>query len=104
MSLNPEQLERNRRELQANRQLCPLDDQQLCAALGWTPEQLHANLSIGAGSEPGEIWRLRDFLEQVIRDTGGTPMPFTVLSDDKRAQSIVWFGARTIPPTPEVKS
>jgi len=103
MSLTQEQKFRTRQELWANRQSCPLDDHVLCEALGWTPQQLADTLDVNAGSTPAEVWLLRDFLEQAVSDLGGTPVPFTVLTEDTRADSERWFGPRRIPPTPARK-
>ncbi len=100
MSLTEEQKRRTSQELHANRGRCPLDDQTLCAALGFTPRQLADTLDVNVGSAPGEVWLLRDFLEQAITDLGGAPLPFTVLTDRDRRQSQVWFGVRKVPPTP----
>ncbi|EYB68619.1 hypothetical protein DEIPH_ctg019orf0035 [Deinococcus phoenicis] len=58
------------------------------------------NLDVNAGSSPAQVWLLRDFLEQAITDLGGTPLPFTVLTDRNRQQSEIWFGPRSVPSTP----
>jgi len=103
MSLTQEQKSRTRQELRANQQICPLDDRVLCKTLGWTPQQLADTLDVNAGSSPAQVWLLRDFLEQAVSDLGGTPVPFTVLTEDARASSERWFGPCRIPPTPARK-
>jgi hypothetical protein len=100
MSLNAEQMHRTSQELLANRKRCPLDDQTLSQVLGFTPQRLENTLEINAVSKPGDVWLLCDFLEQAITDFGGTPLPFTVLTSQSRAQSEVWFGVRRVPVTP----
>ena len=98
MSLNPAEKQRTRQDLQANRQLCPLSDEAIATALGWTPGHLQATLQVT--SHPTDVWRLRDFLVQAIRESGGTPAPFSVLTNDKRGAAQGWFGSWTVPPTP----
>ncbi len=98
MSLNPAEVARTVQELRAARQFCPLSDDTIGTALGWTPQQLQEALDIKA--DPADVWRLRDFLVQAISDLGGTPAPFTVLTDDKRRAAQGWFGQWTVPPTP----
>ncbi|MHA0034629.1 DUF2316 family protein [Deinococcus sp. PESE-13] len=102
MSLNPAEKQRTRQDLQANRQLCPLSDEAIATALGWTPGHLQATLQVT--SHPADVWRLRDFLVQAIRESGGTPAPFSVLTDDKRGAAQGWFGSWTVPPTPRAQT
>lgn len=54
-------------------------------------------LGVTEGAGPAEVWQLRDYLDQAVRDAGGRPVPFTVLTDRARHLARVWF---TLPQAP----
>ncbi|MFE6888279.1 DUF2316 family protein [Streptomyces sp. NPDC057694] len=96
MSLNAEERHRTGKELRSNLALTGLTDQQIAADLEWTPGRLTNALDI-EGADPVDVWQLRDYLAQTVRDAGRDPVPFTVLTDRSRVMARAWFGLRTAP-------
>ena len=86
-----------RDELLANLDLSGLDRESLGAAVGFDPERLDRTLQMRK-ADPSDVWLLRDFLDQVIRDRGRTPRPWTVLINHDIARQ--WFTIYPTPPTP----
>lgn len=43
------------------------------------------------------MWQLRDYLERTVRDTGNTPVPFTILTRRNRMKARLWFTLRKAP-------
>lgn len=96
MSLDRHQRAATRRELAANLTLSGRTPEQVCADLGFLPHQLEGALGV---KDPVDTWLLRDYLQQVIREAGGTPAPYSVLTDRARAAAEVWFDLRPVPVT-----
>ncbi|HEV2637339.1 MAG TPA: DUF2316 family protein [Actinocrinis sp.] len=91
MSLNQEELNRTRAELQANFELSGVTLDDLRDDLDFSTEQLTDTLAMDGGSKPEDVWLLRDHLEDLVRDEGRTPVPYTVLTEGARAAASVWF-------------
>ena len=72
----------------------------VATALGHTSARLGDTLHISPAPHPADVWLLRDFLDQAVRDRGATPEPWTVLTGVSRAVASRWFSLRTAPPTP----
>ena len=49
-------------------------------------------------SPAASVWLLRDYLEQRVRAAGGTPAPYTVLTEQARPLADHWFGLQAPPP------
>ncbi|MDF8266128.1 DUF2316 family protein [Luteipulveratus flavus] len=98
MSLDHDERERTRRELRANLELSGLDRQAVASALDLTTDRLDATLDVTPTSRPADVWLLRDFLDRAIRDQGGEPHPWSVLTDDGRRRAARWFRLREAPP------
>ena len=97
MSLTTEQLARTRSEVRTNLSLTGLTTGQVATDLDWSPERLHAALHSTGTSDPVDIWQLRDYLERAVRDTGRTPVPYTVLTPGARVMAQLWFHLRAAP-------
>lgn len=89
------------RELRANLALSGLGHEDLEEHLGLTPHQIRATLYLGPHSDPIDVWLVRDWLLQVIRDRGGQPVPFTVLTDRAREIALHYIVLKDVPPSPE---
>lgn len=96
MSLNAEERRRTAKELRSNLALTGLTDQQVAADLKWTPARLTNVLDI-EDADPVDVWQLRDYLAQAVRDAKREPVQFTVLTDRSRVKAGAWFGLRTAP-------
>ncbi|MGW2838483.1 DUF2316 family protein [Streptomyces sp. NPDC001493] len=97
MSLDETERRRTSEELRANLALSGLTAEEVAADLGVTPDQVRRMLDVAGGAGPAEVWQLRDYLDQAVRDTGGRPVPFTVLTDRARLLARAWF---TLPQAP----
>ena len=96
MSLTPVELARTRDELHANLALTGLTTEQIGADLGCAPATVESALDPGTG-DPVDVWLLRDYLEQAVRDAGRTPVPFTILTDQAKLRARRWFPLREAP-------
>ncbi|MFL1429417.1 MULTISPECIES: DUF2316 family protein [unclassified Nocardiopsis] len=91
MSLTTEEIARTGRELRANLALTGLTTTQAATDLGLTTEEVEALLASGPGNDPARVWQLRDYLHQAVKDTGNTPVPFTVLTSAAKVRARLWF-------------
>lgn len=98
MSLNSEQREGTRNELRHNLELCELTVETIAVELGFTESRLEATFDVGEDSDPVDVWMLRDFLEKTVREGGGTPERYSVLTETARSDAQRWFG---LPVRPE---
>lgn len=97
MSLDQEELRRTRQELRANFELSGLTGAEVDADLGFGPDRLDNVLGLAGDHTPEEVWLLRDYLDQAIRDQGRDPVPFTVLTEQSRVRARSWFSLRPAP-------
>lgn len=65
--------------------------------LGMEPQQFRAAMDLTAESRPEDTWLLRDYLEKLVVSVGGTPLPYTVLTEEARAAARRWFPLREAP-------
>jgi len=97
MSLDRAELVRTRTELAANLDLTGLTREQVAADLGYDATRLSAALEPDGSGDPVDVWQLRDYLDQAVRDAGATPVPFTVLTERSRVMAGTWFRLRPAP-------
>lgn len=97
MSLNLMQMRRASAELRANLDRSGLTPLEVQTDLGFTAVRLRRALHMRPGTNGSDIWLLRDYLEQAVRDSGGNPVPYTVLTEESRKQARTWF---TLHPAP----
>lgn len=97
MSLTTEQLTQTRSEIRTNLSLTGLTTDHVATDLDWSPERLLAALHSTGASDPVDTWQLRDYLERAVRDAGGTPVPYTVLTPRARVMAQLWFRLRDAP-------
>ena len=97
MSLNDAELQRTRDELAANLALTGLTLDQVAGDLGYAAQRLRDALAPRGSGDPADVWLLRDYLEQAVRDGGGEPAPFTVLTEPNRRLARQWFSLQEAP-------
>ncbi|MCX5398940.1 DUF2316 family protein [Streptomyces sp. NBC_00102] len=97
MSLNEAERRRTSAELSQNLTLSGLTEEEAAADLGVTPDEVRRALDVTERTGPVEVWQLRDYLDQAVRDAGGRPAPFTVLTDRARRSALAWFALREAP-------
>lgn len=97
MSLNRSERLRTSQELATNFRQAGLTSSKVQADLGFTEEQLNNTLAVSQSSDPVDIWFFRDYLERALINAGGTPAPYSVLTEQARARAEAWFGLRATP-------
>ncbi|RAX45402.1 DUF2316 domain-containing protein [Arthrobacter sp. AQ5-06] len=97
VSLNRSERLRTSQELASNFRQAGLTSSKVQADLGFTEEQLNDTLTLSQFSDPVNIWILRDYLERAVISAGGTPAPYSVLTEQGRARADIWFGLRPVP-------
>ena len=97
MSLDAEELSRTRAERAANLARTSLTRAEVAADLAFDEARLDAALNATESGDPSDVWLLRDCLEHAVRDAGGEPVPFTVLTTQSRRMAERWFAPRAAP-------
>ena len=97
MSLNAEERRRTSAELRRNLELSGLSVAEAASDLDFTAARLESTLSVDYASDPVDVWQLRDYPDQAVRDAGGTPIAFTVLTESSRVSARGWFRLREAP-------
>ncbi|WP_353808194.1 DUF2316 family protein [Agromyces sp. SYSU T00194] len=103
MSLSPEEQRRTSAELHANLDRCGLGPGEIRADLGMSAHQLNETLAVSDDARPTDVWLVRDYLEKLVVARGGTPVPYTVLTERMRQVAASWYPLRTAP-TPVIRS
>jgi len=97
MSLSNAERLATSQELQENLLLSDLTNLQVATDLGYSLSRLAATVALSAGNDPADVWQLRDYLQQAVRDSGVEAAPFTVLTEQSRSAAQRWFGLRQAP-------
>ncbi len=82
MSLNAAQKKQTSIELHENYKISGLTLEDIQAYLGLNADQLESTMNITPGSDPTTIWRLRDYMEDKIKEQGKTPYPYSILIEN----------------------
>lgn len=85
MSLNLAQRKQTSKELRENYQRSGLTPEEILTDLGFRAEQLEETLNLGPSSKGEEVWRLRDYLDDKIKEQGNEPYPYSVLKTN------IWY-------------
>lgn len=97
MSLNDEERARTSAELWANARLARVTVEELANGLGLGTGQVRAALDVREGARPQDVWLVRDHLEDLVREAGESPVPYTVLTGRARPAAAMWFPLRRPP-------
>ncbi|WP_344499649.1 DUF2316 family protein [Streptomyces enissocaesilis] len=97
MTLNDTERHRTGDELKRNLELSGLTTREVAADMHFTPQRLRSALDVDHACSPVDVWQLRDYLEQAVRDAGRRPAPFTVLTGRSRLEARMWFSLRKAP-------
>ncbi|MEV7213278.1 DUF2316 family protein [Kitasatospora cineracea] len=90
MSLNDGERARTAAELRANLELTGLPAEAVRAELGYGEREFERILGV-AGADPVSVWRVRDRLEDLVREAGREPVPYSVLTERARVAAERWF-------------
>ncbi|RQP09298.1 MAG: DUF2316 family protein [Microbacteriaceae bacterium] len=96
MSLDAAQLQRVVKEFEHNLALSERTAAEVAVDLSWTPERVQCTMQLASGSDPVDVWQLRDYLHAAVKAAGRRPS-FTVLSSRNRLRAALWFGLRPVP-------
>lgn len=88
MSLNARQMKVVSEELYRNYELLNGDENVILADLEFTPKQLHDSLDMNGSSNGYDVWKLRDYLIEKLKEQGKEPYPFSILKEN------LWFPYR----------
>lgn len=78
--LTPIQTRNTRKELQENYRRLAYSEERVCAETGLDREELHRVLEMNRPN-PGNVWKLRDYLEDMLKVEGKALYPWTRLAD-----------------------
>jgi len=95
MSLDQRQTAATRDELAINLARSGQTSGGLADVTGLDRSHVRAALQVD-GARPEDVWLVRDYLDRVIRSNGGTPLPYSTLTEQARAAARVWFPLRDI--------
>jgi len=79
MSLNVEQRKQTSKELKANYEISGLTPEEVKADLGFNYKKLEDALNLDYSTDGETVWRLRDYMEEKIKEQYGEPYPYSVL-------------------------
>ena len=96
MALNGYQQRQVRIELESHLQLAGLTELEAAADLDWSVARLQRTVQLAPGSDPVDVWRLRDYLVAAVRGAGLRPR-FTVLTGANRLRARLWFRLEPAP-------
>ncbi len=94
--LNADEVLRTVDELKANLAASTLTLTEVAHDLSFTTDDIRAVLDVDH-VDPADVWLLRDYLEQAVRDRGDQPTAFTVLTESNRRRARSWFLLRAAP-------
>lgn len=80
--LTTTEIKNTRNELQENYKRLGYSDEKICADTQMTPEELHRVLDMNK-PYPGNVWKLRDYLEDMLAREERELYPFSRLADHK---------------------
>jgi len=79
MTLDAQQRQKTSEELISNFELSGLSNDEVQQDLGFTAAQLDETLRVGPGSSRQDVWRLRDYVDRKVLETGEQPFPYSLL-------------------------
>ncbi|BFT76137.1 DUF2316 family protein [Paenibacillus sp. P36] len=85
MSLTKQQIIDTSNELKTNYFISGLTPSDIKATLGLNSDELKETLNLGNSSDPEMVWKLRDYMEEKIKESGKEPHPYSVLINN------IWY-------------
>ncbi len=85
MSLTASQKITVSNELKENYAKYDFDEQKVLADLKFTKEQLENTFKVNDLSQPVDVWKLKDYIDEKLEDNGITPIPSSVMKNN------IWF-------------
>lgn len=78
--LTPMQTRNTRKELQENYRRLGYSEERVCEDTGLDWDELHRVLEMNSPN-PGNVWKLRDYLEDMLKEEGKELYPWSRLAD-----------------------
>jgi len=75
-------------ELYLNYELFNGEEHVILSELEFSPKQLHDSLEMDGNSNGYDVWKLRDYLIDKLKEQGKEPYPFSILKEN------IWFPYR----------
>lgn len=97
MTLKRAERQATSEQLAANLALSGLTRGQVCEDLDFSDAELEAALELRELVDPVDVWVLRDYLELAVRQSGGEPVEYTVLTEEARTEAYKWYVLREAP-------
>ncbi|WP_375388810.1 DUF2316 family protein [uncultured Amnibacterium sp.] len=94
MTLSTEQRRRTAEELHANLVLAGVTESHARSGTGLDEHEWREAVRVSSRSRPEDVWLVRDRLVVLVHAAGHEPVPYTVLTEDRRAAASVWFPLR----------
>lgn len=92
MSLNDAQRRQTAAEFAQNLKLAGLTSEQLRQRCDLSARRFGLAIEVRPGSNPVDVWLIRDALETAVKEVGKAPVPFSALPEHMRAAAGMWFG------------
>lgn len=91
MSLNEAQRRDPATELSENLSRSGLTESRASNQAQLDSQRFRAALNVSPDADPVDVWRVRDFLDQAVRDNGQQPVTYLVLTEEARQAARRWF-------------
>ncbi len=79
MSLSVEKKRTTSKELRENYKILGMDPERIQNDLGFTEQMLLDTLNVTSSTTGVKIWKLRDYMNDKIKEQGKSPVPYSIL-------------------------
>ncbi|AKV88046.1 hypothetical protein AKG07_09780 [Microbacterium sp. CGR1] len=97
MTLTTQQRRTASQEVHADLQASTLALANIARDRGLSPERVRLALSVAVHADGSDVWLVRDYLAQAVRDIGATPVDHSVLSETTRRRARQWYAMHEPP-------
>lgn len=80
MSLSTREIEQTRIEMAKNFEILEMSPEAIEEALGFSSLDFKNALEVAPRYNPTNVWKLRDYMEEKIKEQGKVPYPFSILT------------------------
>ena len=82
MSLSTREIEQTRMEMAKNFEILGLSPEAIAEELGFSSLDFKNALGVVPHYNPTNVWKLRDYMEEKIKEQGKSPYPFSILKNN----------------------
>jgi len=80
VSLSIKEIDQTRIEMAENFEILGMSPEEIEKELGFSPLDFKNALGVIPHYNPTNVWKLRDYMEEKIKEQGKTPYPFSILT------------------------